>query len=821
MSRLRILSIMVILAIMSVAIPYAIFTQPVAAAVVEFTTEDEDDTYLNEEEPDTEHDETGLRVGQWGADERIRSVLHFFVWWGIDIPDGATIVEATLTLQRYSGSGDPMYLTCQRLKQYFYEEYASWEKYSASYYWDDDGASGSDDYTTSGEDTIYFNGSSWSVEFDVTDIVQWFQTDDDADVLFRVVADSETEDEYVYFCDSEYPGDYAPVLSIQYSYPADARYDPTVTTGSYSEVTNTTASLAGTVTYVDNGLALYEGFEWGNDEDEIGTDGGLIDWHPVGAGTGSNQLHIDTAQHNSGTRSAKFYRDADNVGGWFDYDALDTDETFSFYCRKGADARLSLYHGNGAKLIRMYIYEDEYIKYYDGSYHTPGETVTVNSWNKISITDVDWTAGTYDIYLNDYWVCTADMEVSSLTEDKIYFRNAAGSGSTLWIDDIAWQGYVLERGFQYGLTQTPTWTESEFGLFDTGAYELTIEDLTPATQYWYRAFVMNEEDTEYGSWTAFTTLDAPSISTAAASNVASTSARLNSSLDNDGGDDCTVEFGWGLTSQSHVDDYDNTEILQGTYSSGSNPYLDISSLVAGDTYYFRVKATNDAGTTEGSQLTFETELTLSPPTNMIGYPESESISLAWSKGTGSTNTLLRYGTTTFPATTSTGIYAYLGTGSSYTIEDLESGQTYYISAWGESGGNYSSTYSTIMMTTSATSGTSTDDIDVPTQPSRWFSAPDYTSMDGLLVVYDAINSAADSGHIPRETAWFLLALGLSFIAALVSYLTLGKKLMIAMIVMTVCFAIGYFVRLIPWWVPLMSLILVIAFSQSHKQVAQG
>jgi len=110
---------------------------------------------------------------------------------------------------------------------------------------------------------------------------------------------------------------------------------------------------------------------------------------------------------------------------------------------------------------------------------------------------------------------------------------------------------------------------------------------------------------------------------------------------------------------------------------------------------------------------------------------------------------------------------------------------------------------------------------VPSMPARWFSAPDYTTMDGLLVVYDAINAAADSGQIPRATVWFLGALGLAFIAGLIAYLALGRKMMIAMIVLTVCLAFRYFVKLIPWWIPLLSLIMAITFKQTHKQVNEG
>jgi CHASE2 domain-containing sensor protein len=94
-------------------------------------------------------------------------------------------------------------------------------------------------------------------------------------------------------------------------------------------------------------------------------------------------------------------------------------------------------------------------------------------------------------------------------------------------------------------------------------------------------------------------------------------------------------------------------------------------------------------------------------------------------------------------------------------------------------------------------------------------------MDGLIIIYDAVNAMADTGEVPRETVWFMGALLLSFAAGFLAYLTLGRKLLIAMIVLTMALGFGYFVKLIPWWVPLMTLILTIVWSQTHKQVSEG
>jgi hypothetical protein len=124
------------------------------------------------------------------------------------------------------------------------------------------------------------------------------------------------------------------------------------------------------------------------------------------------------------------------------------------------------------------------------------------------------------------------------------------------------------------------------------------------------------------------------------------------------------------------------------------------------------------------------------------------------------------------------------------------------------------------MTTSAGTDDTTPDIEVPTQPAWWFST-DYTAMNRLGFIYDSLNSAMDSGQIPRTTGWFWIAIGLAFLAGLLGYLFIGHKLMIAMMCLTVVFALEYFAHQVPWWVPLITLILVIVFSQTHKQTEQG
>ena len=72
-------------------------------------------------------------------------------------------------------------------------------------------------------------------------------------------------------------------------------------------------------------------------------------------------------------------------------------------------------------------------------------------------------------------------------------------------------GGYEERGFEYGISETPTWAVRETGVWGaTGAHSLVLPNLLPLTTSYVRAFVTNDYGTGYSSWTSFTTIDVPS-----------------------------------------------------------------------------------------------------------------------------------------------------------------------------------------------------------------------------------------------------------------------------------------------------------------------
>jgi len=154
----------------------------------------------------------------------------------------------------------------------------------------------------------------------------------------------------------------------------------------------------------------------------------------------------------------------------------------------------------------------------------------------------------------------------------------------------------------YGTTYTAT-PPSVTGNSPTPVY-YNLTGLIPGTTYHFRASGTNIIGTTNGSDLTFTTpLIPPSVTTLAASNIASSSAQINGSVVANNSL-TTVSFDWGPTVA-----YGYTVPATPSGISGMSPtavMANLSGLIWGATYHYRCVGVNGAGTTYGTDMTFST-----------------------------------------------------------------------------------------------------------------------------------------------------------------------------------------------------------------------
>jgi len=353
---------------------------------------------------------------------------------------------------------------------------------------------------------------------------------------------------------------------------------------------------------------------------------------------------------------------------------------------------------------------------------------------------------------------------------------------------------VTARGICWNTAGSPTTSDNksqEANGFSTGAFSRSITGLTASTLYRVRAYAINAEGTSYGNEVEFTTDRAPSITTDDAVNVAYTTAQLNSTLDDDGGEACDVRFQY-YTSENWTA-CDNTTWIAG-YNTGEHPFANVSGLTNNTLYYFRAQAKNNITTANGTAQSFTTTNAVLAPTNFKSFPEATKVLLSWTKGIGSTDTHIRYSEAGYPADNTSGTLVYSGSLGSYTHSGLTTGHTYYYSAWGRSGATYSDNHTTVMATTLPDTGIG-EGLPSPTIHSSWFGTPDYTKFSDMPLYY-TINRAADATGMPRNSFWFMGTLfGCLFASIVVFGITRDGKP--ALIVLAVTIMAGALIGLMP------------------------
>ena len=244
---------------------------------------------------------------------------------------------------------------------------------------------------------------------------------------------------------------------------------------------------------------------------------------------------------------------------------------------------------------------------------------------------------------------------------------------------------VTTRGLCWSTTTGPTTSNSTLtNGTGTGAYNINITGLLPATTYYVRSYAINSVGTGYSSEISFTTAAIPTLTTTAISNITKFAANSGATINNIGSSSITANgVCWSTSATPTTANSKTTDAIGASTFSSS-----ITSLNVNTTYYVRAYATNSFGTGYGDQLTFTTlppeVATFATTTSsaITGYSALVSSSISSDNGASVTERGVCYSTTTNPTTSSskqtngTGIGAY-----DITITGLLASTTYYVRSY--------------------------------------------------------------------------------------------------------------------------------------------
>lgn len=164
------------------------------------------------------------------------------------------------------------------------------------------------------------------------------------------------------------------------------------------------------------------------------------------------------------------------------------------------------------------------------------------------------------------------------------------------------------RGICYSTSNNPTISDTKkiFNTATLGIYTCTLDNLSPSTIYYARAYATNSYGTAYGASITFTTLVAtvPIISSTTAANlVTATTAKTGGIITNSGASNVTSR-GVCYSSTATIPTIANTKTNDGT---GIGTFVSsLVGLTANTTYYIRAYATNGVGTAYGDVKSFST-----------------------------------------------------------------------------------------------------------------------------------------------------------------------------------------------------------------------
>jgi len=201
-------------------------------------------------------------------------------------------------------------------------------------------------------------------------------------------------------------------------------------------------------------------------------------------------------------------------------------------------------------------------------------------------------------------------ELPSLTTtnaSSITFSSAISGGSIQSNGGSA----IITQGVCLSVTQMPTISDRVvLDLTHNTSFSSTINELSPGTTYYLRAFATTQAGTGYGNQISFqTTTTTPELITLPPDNISSSGASTGGNITSDGGASITARgVCWSTVTNPVLETNNFTTNGTGTGSFEST----ITGLNPETKYYIRAYATNSAGTSYGTLYSFTTQVLVLP-----------------------------------------------------------------------------------------------------------------------------------------------------------------------------------------------------------------
>ena len=650
----RILGILLVILFLAVALPFG-NTSLASTADTFYSTSADGDTISTDvvyatawDMEDAEYiidDAISVDVGQLNTYQIWRTCLYFDT---SAIPDGVTIISASLNLYGYPNSdrSDTDFLVVVQNGQPTYpHDPIEVGDHNRDNYSGDGGSLTTVGWDEAGYNVIDLNedGISWITKSGTTKFMLRSSRD--------IAGTTPTEWERVGFKANEETGtDKDPYLYVEWN------DSPTVETDACSDATSTSFQANGDITDAGGTVTtrgfyyttVYDGFEWGEDEDPLDDDGGAIDWTITAEG--DSKAEIDTAQNYTGTRSARLYVEGDTSGWvsptghndfdtWFYEDRAYDDDTGTFAITATPDGELELTIGAiTCDKIRLYARDLTGLTpsnptvtisvYYDSAYHEIfSGAITHSTWvekaigstetvTKAKISGTIAGADFLDLYEFEFYSVQAPslpaawFTQSPLTSSQsISFRFRKDADSVLRIDHGDGTTEALVR----------IYNDEKIYYYDT---EYRDTGTTVSIDQWY---ILELKNFDWDADTYDIYLDGVLVE-------ADTSMRTNAA-----GDNVVVFYNSGAASSVWLDNVGVWEVEDEDGSFGEGEYdLEISGLDSITTYYVMAFAENEAGIGYGDIA--EGLTCPAAPTDVVATDgdHTDKVVVTWTKSTGAT-----------------------------------------------------------------------------------------------------------------------------------------------------------------------------------------